>query len=1484
MDSIAVTKPDMGVLGQNRTGLSPFGILSALFTRDILDRTEQQIGWYEPLSLQFLEDGEEEERQTRPPEITLKFDLDVLLKTIREQQMKNEAEEKSPKTPEQRILERIVLREREVVVRDAGSRRIILQSGDRRFDLSPRPGESADALRRRMERAAESAVTARSSDRAGISGGGRRQELSPQTDPSAGPARRPMRSPAEPAGAARSAGPDRFPGDRSGGVSERSLFRSRPGRESLTVLRDTTEGPLARKPLEVRADVKPLTPMALATRAAVSPAAGGWEPKWQEAHPGFPLHPADPEKENPAGSILLPDVMRRRRTEAIERHERRSEEAAKAVRELELDWRTESTEEASGYLDQFTRTLKQAVDRALEKRWESETRETGTPPRASESREKPASAPSRRAPEAQAEAQGRSAGTDRREQQSAASPRPVPGGDDTRNALRRERTEETASAVSADADGGRDTRDSIRREAPERPETEEARRTESVPGAAAGLPAGEPSADARPLPDLEHREPASEDGNEPGAVRSSGKRTAEARTEVRESVSRSAEPVGADSSAAVQTERKTSPGRPSLADAKTEPAEGRTPASSAAAETAAQMVMQAKEASRNTLGEADASLRAEPALQERQMPPKGSEIPEAQAVQVVSGTEAGAAGSFGESMSRADVQTGLPVTDLSAEADAAPSLEHREPQPRAETESAAEPSDSRAGPASRRTETERSPEQGTPIAPEADLGSVPEGSEPAAARPPRPADRADAGTRPAAQTEAPRPDGSEGTEGHERYEGERSDAAQPSQSTAGPGTGVPVTKLPGDTMPEPPLAHRESAQSDGAYGSSPAGRPRRQDAETGEKILRQESVTAPEDGARTRIDRRPVSRETEPAAAGLMPQQQAQDALRDATAISDSRTPQNTGDPERISEWGGEGKPAGTDVMTALPLSEGPEETEAAPALEHRGSRPEEDSEPAAIPEDKPTRSVRPSDAAGTPQTAETSLEEASRTEQGLQSVPRAEEPVTANETESPSRDLRPDSQTMIETVRQEVPSEPMTGLPAAESGEKAETAPILAHRAPAPETIPGAAARQEDETPQPVRQAEGWERRQTTEPYPDEAPQTGQDRQLVPQAARPAEAERQSPLQARAQEKPAADAASEITQKTAGSEPLAGVPVPEGAAPAETAPPLEYRESAGESEPEASASPGYRASRTGNRAEGAAPRQAEASDPGIAAQAGEDISAGQQAGNTAEAKRPQSLSQPQRQETPETDAADLITKQITKEEIPQDLAAAEPLTGLPAAESAKSAGTAPVLEHREAAIENKSEQAPAPETGMDRTARQPETAAPRQAEVSDPKEAAQTGEDPSAKRPAGNTVEARDQQSPIRRQRHETPPAGAVNPPEQNEIAQRSAASEPLTGLPAEEGAKGAGTAPVLEHWEAAAATEHETALTPEAGPSRTACQPETAARHQLEASGQEEGAQTGGTCLRAVRPETRLNRKKGRARHNYNLRKPLQQTLQLP
>ena len=96
MDSIAVTKPDTAVLGQNKTGLSPFGILSALFTREILERGEQQIGWYEPLHLQLLEDGEQEEEQPPAPQINVKFDLDVLLRAIREEQDKDEKPDKTP--------------------------------------------------------------------------------------------------------------------------------------------------------------------------------------------------------------------------------------------------------------------------------------------------------------------------------------------------------------------------------------------------------------------------------------------------------------------------------------------------------------------------------------------------------------------------------------------------------------------------------------------------------------------------------------------------------------------------------------------------------------------------------------------------------------------------------------------------------------------------------------------------------------------------------------------------------------------------------------------------------------------------------------------------------------------------------------------------------------------------------------------------------------------------------------------------------------------------------------------------------------------------------------------------------------------------------------------------------------------------------------------------------------------------------------------
>ena len=84
MRSIAITKPDMTVLGQDNVGLSPFGILSALFTREVIRRSQQQTGPYSPLPLEFLEEEDGEEPKTSP-ELTLKLDLELILKTIREE-------------------------------------------------------------------------------------------------------------------------------------------------------------------------------------------------------------------------------------------------------------------------------------------------------------------------------------------------------------------------------------------------------------------------------------------------------------------------------------------------------------------------------------------------------------------------------------------------------------------------------------------------------------------------------------------------------------------------------------------------------------------------------------------------------------------------------------------------------------------------------------------------------------------------------------------------------------------------------------------------------------------------------------------------------------------------------------------------------------------------------------------------------------------------------------------------------------------------------------------------------------------------------------------------------------------------------------------------------------------------------------------------------------------------------------------------------
>ena len=60
--------------------------------------------------------------------------------------------------------------------------------------------------------------------------------------------------------------------------------------------------------------------LTLASQAMSVPAAGGWTPRQQEVHPGYPTRQAEAQPSGvSAGSILLPDVMRRRREAALER-------------------------------------------------------------------------------------------------------------------------------------------------------------------------------------------------------------------------------------------------------------------------------------------------------------------------------------------------------------------------------------------------------------------------------------------------------------------------------------------------------------------------------------------------------------------------------------------------------------------------------------------------------------------------------------------------------------------------------------------------------------------------------------------------------------------------------------------------------------------------------------------------------------------------------------------------------------------------------------------------------------------------------------------------------------------------------------------------------------------------------------------------------------------------------------------------------------
>ena len=104
MNSIAVTKPDMGVLSRERLQLSPFGILAQTFAEDLLARAEQKEGLWSYVPLELLEEGERvTPSEAVRPKVTLQVDLQLVLEALRREGDRSEQQQAT-----ERIVERVL--------------------------------------------------------------------------------------------------------------------------------------------------------------------------------------------------------------------------------------------------------------------------------------------------------------------------------------------------------------------------------------------------------------------------------------------------------------------------------------------------------------------------------------------------------------------------------------------------------------------------------------------------------------------------------------------------------------------------------------------------------------------------------------------------------------------------------------------------------------------------------------------------------------------------------------------------------------------------------------------------------------------------------------------------------------------------------------------------------------------------------------------------------------------------------------------------------------------------------------------------------------------------------------------------------------------------------------------------------------------------------------------------------------------------------
>lgn len=108
------------------------------------------------------------------------------------------------------------------------------------------------------------------------------------------------------------------------------------------------------------------TPLPLASQAAAAPGTGGWLPRHQQTHPGYPTQ--EPRQEGPTGaSILLPDVLRRRREAALARTEDISSGWSSTPEERRLEGNP--TEELLQFVHQAVeQTMRQSRSREQEAR------------------------------------------------------------------------------------------------------------------------------------------------------------------------------------------------------------------------------------------------------------------------------------------------------------------------------------------------------------------------------------------------------------------------------------------------------------------------------------------------------------------------------------------------------------------------------------------------------------------------------------------------------------------------------------------------------------------------------------------------------------------------------------------------------------------------------------------------------------------------------------------------------------------------------------------------------------------------------------------------------------------------------------------------------------------------------------------------------------------------------------------------------------